>query len=415
MFKDVPDGGVPCYPTGGPPGPDGVVLEGVPLSRQAAGPLPTRPDGSFFVDRNGPCFQYVLDFLRGGLATDVALSAASSSADMWQLTAEARFYGLDDLAEACAAAAPPAPVTDFQTLVAACGVRGADILALSQADLTEQLKELGVKLAMAVRVRSAVEQERERVRLEDQAERARIAALAEQERAFETLRVALRQIEADVSDAGVRTLAALGFALPQVCELDAARARELGLSAEDARRLDALHPPPNANAISDAALTLARVVGPAQGQGTKELIHTGKRAHSTATGGEVLNPDAAALYWKATIARGSRFMPLGVIGNGEPAAKSYNDATTFAWAGNPKQVYIAGKHNDGHGGFAGWQDGDVAVFKLEAHQLSMQLQRLPDRTFTINTNGQRQLRVYAAAFDPGARVALSQAAPGEHF
>ena len=415
MFKDVPDGGVPCYPTSGAPGPDGVV-EGVPLSRQAAGPLPTRPDGSFFVDRNGPCFQYVLDFLRGGLATDVALSAASSSADMWQLTAEARFYWLDDLAEACAAAAPPAPVTDFQTLVAACGVRGADILALSQVDLTEQLKELGVKLAMAVRVRSAVEQERERVRLEDEAERARIAALAEQERAFETLRGALRQIEAGVSDAGVRTLAALGFALPQVCELDAARARELGLSAEDARLVDALQPPPNANAISDAALTLARVVGSAQGQGTRELAHTGQNhAYSTATGGEVLNPDAAALYWKATIASGSRFMPLGVIGNGGPGAMSYGDATTFAWAGNVNQVYIAGKNHAGHGGFAGWQDGDVAVFKLEAHQLSMQLQRLPGRTFTINTNAQRQLRVYASAYDPGARVTLSQAAPGEQF
>eukprot|EP01046_Picozoa_sp_COSAG06_P118159 COSAG06_NODE_65299_length_257_cov_0.683544_1_plen_85_part_11 len=57
MFADVRQGGCPSYPApgGGAPGPDDVQ-EGVP--RQPAGPLPRRPDGAYFIDRNGASFRY---------------------------------------------------------------------------------------------------------------------------------------------------------------------------------------------------------------------------------------------------------------------------------------------------------------------------------------------------------------------
>jgi hypothetical protein len=126
--------------------------------------------------------------------------------------------------------------------VAACRVLKSDILALSEAQLSELLTQQDVNVALAVRIRKEMDQERERARKEQEAETARIAALAEEERAVEMLRSEIRQMEADLSEDGVRALAARGLALRQVCELDAAAAREIGLSAEDARIVDALLP-----------------------------------------------------------------------------------------------------------------------------------------------------------------------------
>ena len=80
-------------------------------------------------------------------------------------------------------------------------------------------------------------------------------------------------------------------------------------------------------------------------------------------------------------------------------------------------MYIAGQYNGGHGGWGGWQAGDVAVFKLEAQRLSMRVRRLGDQTFTMDTNGAQNLRVHVdlcSKFNP-TRVQLSQAEPEDEF
>ena len=58
--------------------------------------------------------------------------------------------------------------------------------------------------------------------------------------------------------------------------------------------------------------------------------------------------------------------------------------------------------------------GDVCVFKLEAHQLSLRVQRLGGQTFTLPTNGAPGLRVLVSMYKK-TRVQLSRAEPGEEY
>ena len=80
-------------------------------------------------------------------------------------------------------------------------------------------------------------------------------------------------------------------------------------------------------------------------------------------------------------------------------------------------MWIAGKHTPGHGGWAGANlvAGDVAVLKLEAHQLSLRVQRLGDRTFTVPTGGQQGLRAWVLVSHEGDRVRLAPAEPHEEY
>ena len=412
MFADVRQGGCPSYPApgGGAPGPDGVQ-EGVP--RQPAGPLPRRPDGAYFIDRNGASFHYVLEYLRGGLAAEVALSAATSSADMWQLVSEARYYGLDELAAECAKAAPPAPVSSFRTLVAACGVSGADILALTQEQLTTLLEQLGVNLVMAVRVRAAVERERERVRAEEAAEQARIAALAEEERAFETLRSGLRRMEAELSEAGLRTLVAMGFALPQACALDEVGARELGLSAEDARLVDALGP-------YRGDLTFGRLPAGVQGLGTSIAAGATDGEDRCCVGAEVLDVGAGPVFWKAKLnAPGVQWLGLCVCTFAQLPADGKNgghDSTeSWCWSCNGASWPGGGqkKSND-----ETWKQGRLpaeqdVVFKVEHMKLSMRC-GAQEQSMALPA-GNQQYRVLAMIWTKQSSVTLSPAEPHEQF
>ena len=108
---------------------------------------------------------------------------------------------------------------------------------------------------------------------------------------------------------------------------------------------------------------------------------------------------------------------IGAIGNAQSKATSYNDPTAFGWAGGEGDVYIAGKNDPGHGGWnkENLRAGDVAVLKLEAHQLSLRVQRLGEQTFTIPTEGQQDLRVWVWWYYSGNRVRLSAAEPHEEF
>eukprot|EP01043_Picozoa_sp_COSAG02_P051750 COSAG02_NODE_5487_length_4287_cov_40.035112_1_plen_358_part_10 len=243
MFENVRQGGAPCYPPAGDAGdtgPDGV-MEGIPCP--PTGPLPRHPNGAYVIDRDGTVFKYILNNLRGMPATEVALSAAKSSADLWLLAAEARYYGLDELAAACTAGAGhPKGICSLFTLAAVCGVRTADIVSLAKPMLTELLEQQGVNLALAIRIQVEIERERARLKAEEEAERIRIAALAEEERALETLRTGLARMDVNLSEAGLRTLVAGGLALQAVCALDVAAALEHGLSQDDASQVGPLGP-----------------------------------------------------------------------------------------------------------------------------------------------------------------------------
>ena len=76
---------------------------------------------------------------------------------------------------------------------------------------------------------------------------------------------------------------------------------------------------------------------------------------------------------------------------------------------------IAGKKCHDHGGWAAGNlnMGNVCVFKLEAHQLSLRVQRLGAQTFTVPTNGVRNRRAFYNR--GGNRVQLAQAGPGEEY
>jgi hypothetical protein len=168
--------------------------------------------------------------------------------------------------------------------------------------------------------------------------------------------------------------------------------------------------------VSEQALTFAYCGNKARGQGTTACFHAGGgAAHSPAVCGEVLDVAAGRpVYWKATVVEVNDWFHLGVIGNAQPADDSKNDPTCFGW-GRSTGARIAGQRNSGHGGWAGWQAGDVAVFKLEAQRLSMRAQRLGDQTFTMDTNGAQNLRIHVWLHNNGTRVQLSRAEPEDEF
>ena len=202
-------------------------MEGVPGAMSTV-LVPKDPDGSFAIDRNGECFAYILDYLRSGERRTVSLPRSPELRE--QLAIEAEHFRLDELAAMCS-------VGSLVGFAATCSVSADEIVALTDAELTELLKDQKVNLVLAKRIRAQVLQERERVRLEAEAEAARLAALAEAERNLQALAADLARVECFVSDEGVRALSAAGLGVGDLVAMDAAAAqrRVPELSADDAR------------------------------------------------------------------------------------------------------------------------------------------------------------------------------------
>eukprot|EP01046_Picozoa_sp_COSAG06_P060718 COSAG06_NODE_13022_length_1301_cov_2.490017_1_plen_377_part_10 len=238
---------------------EGGLPEGVPRATSTI-LVPRAPDGSFVIDRHGGLFQYVLDYLRdyqppepepdaqqqeqaemrrgGGGASAISLPASPEL--VRQLAAEARFFGLPELNEAC----NRGRVFSLGSFAATVdgGFTARDVARLTDAELTELLQEKRVNVMLAKRIRAEVYKERERARAEEEAEAARIAGLEAEERTREALRLGLRKHGAELSDAGLRALIASGRTdLGVVCQLDAAAAQGLGLNAADAQVVGGLH------------------------------------------------------------------------------------------------------------------------------------------------------------------------------
>jgi hypothetical protein len=80
----------------------------------------------------------------------------------------------------------------------------------------------------------------------------------------------------------------------------------------------------------------------------------------------------------------SNWACIGVIGRTNPTSSYYNDSTNYSWAGNGRQVYIAGVNHSGHDGFTDCYQNDIVVLRHDsaAHMLKMHNSRL-GRIFTI--------------------------------
>ena len=354
---------------------------------------PKEPDdGSFVIDRDGPCFAYILNYLRSGGGA-IALPQCPEMRE--QLGHEAEHFGFDELAAACT----------VSSLANACGVGVTVEIILAQP--AEKLPALFAEQHVGVISAGRIEAEIE-------AENARLAEELGIAQSVDVLRPQLLELGAELSEAGLRTVVAAALELCGVCVLDAAAAAALGLSPRDARLVAALV----ARGVSEEALKLDHCGEGVQGRGTDTCSGGGAVSWVSATGAEPLDLSNGPVYWKEKIVE-VKYAMLGVSGNAQPG--NHNDPTTLCWANYSAHVVTAGQVVNGHGGWAAGnvKKGDVCVFKLEAHQLSLRVQRLGAQTFTIPTNGVQNLRVFVCLHKPdgGAtnRVRLSRAEPGEEY
>jgi hypothetical protein len=97
---------------------------------------------------------------------------------------------------------------------------------------------------------------------------------------------------------------------------------------------------------------------------------------------------------------------LGVIATTDVSNRtSYNAPTAYLWACS-NQVHIAGKDASGHGGWAGFQAGDVCVFKLDGARLRMRCSRLAPTVFEIPLQGAGPWHAHVNLYIASDEVAL---------
>jgi large subunit ribosomal protein L40e len=105
MFEGVSRGGEPSFP---PPREEatGPIPEGVPQCGLGGMSLPRSTDGTYFIDRDGPSFRHVLNYLREAAGSNPVVAAQEllppeGSTERAQVAREARYYGLSGLEAAC--------------------------------------------------------------------------------------------------------------------------------------------------------------------------------------------------------------------------------------------------------------------------------------------------------------------------
>ncbi len=81
---------------------------------------------------------------------------------------------------------------------------------------------------------------------------------------------------------------------------------------------------------------------------------------------------------------GSRWDVIGTTDVSNRA--TYSLPTAYFWAVS-NQVYIAGSNTPSHGGWVGFQAGDVCVFRLDGGRLRMRCSRLAPAVFEIPLQG----------------------------
>ena len=252
MFEPMVQGGEPVNAAAARSA-AGALSEAVPY-QYGGRPGPCRAKGNLLHRQQRDQLRYIVDYLRSlsraphgmmepepeGADAPVACLPAlpDSLGGRTQLALDAQHFELRVLADACAAR--PAGGVPYQchslaSLVDASGpgVTLIDILALSDADVVVLLRELSVNVVMSARIKAEIA-----------AERAKRQAEREAERAVQAFRAALAGVKCPISKAGARVLHALGIAVGDLVEMDAAAAQLIGVSAEDAQLIAALERAP---------------------------------------------------------------------------------------------------------------------------------------------------------------------------
>eukprot|EP01043_Picozoa_sp_COSAG02_P009795 COSAG02_NODE_336_length_24344_cov_63.239101_14_plen_590_part_00 len=197
MFIGLAEGAAaPSFPIRAGVATAGELPEGEPYIYAPVGPLPQDATGAYLIDRDGPSFRYILNYLRDGRVRGLPTSVA----EVQQLAAEAEYYGLDELASTCTCPLP--------ALAARCdvGVTVEDILVLSPQQRQELCKQEHINVVGTLRVEVEA-----------------------------CLRLELAPFK--LTEAGLRLLVASHQTKDTVWELDAAAATQLGLSEDDARKI----------------------------------------------------------------------------------------------------------------------------------------------------------------------------------
>ena len=202
MFIDVTQGFPPVAVRGGASSgrPNaGDIPEGIPYVVLC--PLPQTDAGAYQIDRDGRLFRFILTFLRGKLeqvggAEPARMQLPTAPDDLLQLSEEADYFGLDELAAACrqqakqlgrrsGLTADPDLLTELQKR----GVTAVDRTKLVMNGLST-LDELGRLQAadfamMEIDLAAATARARQRQRVPEQATRNLVSMLAEQADALE--------------------------------------------------------------------------------------------------------------------------------------------------------------------------------------------------------------------------------------
>ena len=214
-------------------GPDGLA-EGDPDGDMSTVLLPKDPDAehTWFIDRHGPSFDFVLSYLRHDPSTARGpFVLPRDEAQRERLAEEAEYFGLPELGAAC--------VCPLRGMALRCGgvrVTAEAILSLSEAERAEDYDRLNLTHPVRKEIEAEVLKhavEAARVREAAEAEAARVREAAE---AVARMREGLRRLE--LSEVSVVALAAAGLSVRDALALDGAAARALGLSAEEARKVE---------------------------------------------------------------------------------------------------------------------------------------------------------------------------------
>ena len=139
------------------------------------------------------------------------------------------------------------------------------------------------------------------------------------------------------------------------------------------------------------------------------------KIHAVVLGKDVLLDDSnKSTSWKITVDKIGDFdwILAGIIANQKPDGKSYQDPTSFGWAGS-FEVYAEGANMSmkaaNRGGWIKWQEGDEAVFQLTAESIKMFHKRC-DKTFTIpipEAMSKKEWRLHLSFFSPGDAIRIS--------
>lgn len=149
------------------------------------------------------------------------------------------------------------------------------------------------------------------------------------------------------------------------------------------------------------------------------VAYTNQSGHRPIIGATTILEGCIYSSWKVCVQGLSSggWIFLGIISNESPEDKSYADPTCYGWAGGD-QVYTAGQSTHRKQGWQSWQQGDEAIFNLDAKTgvLTMYLKRTGTRyalSLTCSSAVLESMRIHVNVYQMNTSLLLSQCLPEE--